>query len=281
MGRFPRAMLCALLSCSSMAWADTLPLAIPAPIPTLDFRLPSLPDMQPARFEPSEAIAAQATSSNHVTQIGAQADLSAFGIPCAKKVTVNSAADAMLDMRISAPCAPGQIVRVSYVGIGFDVTLSMTGEAETRIPAWAYQGEIDSVFEDGIALKSPVLVPSLSAFARVAVGWDHAGDAYIADKAPRHLPVNVITLGDGSGRVAQVVSHHIDPDAKPGVIRLSMIAPVTQENCDQPRMGHVMSHMPGQPSHRYDLTLAAAGCERVGTNLELNNILQDLKLASN
>ncbi len=281
MGKLSNAVFCATFFCMSPSWADTLALAIPAPLSAADTSLLSLPDAHPIRFTSEAARPTSSTVSLSRATVDAQADANAFGIPCAETLQVKPMQDALLSVTISAPCRPEEKVQVSYAAVVFDVSLSMTGEVTFEMPAMAYHAEIDSIFDDYSLVSTKVVAPELKDFVRVALAWDGVTKAQLKGEAPRHLPINVITLGDGSGRTVDVLSHHIDPDARSGVIRLSMVAAVTDQNCGVPRKGHVVQHMPEVPELRYDLVLAVAGCDRVGTNLELKNILQDLKLASN
>lgn len=263
------------------ALADTVALALPAPRPAFDAALPELPNVHPARLTHKTAPLNHPARPNLSTRVAEQADISAFGFACGAEVSVEGTKNAMIELSIKAPCKPDQIATVQYSDLSFDQALSMTGEAQLTLPALGDQDILRVTFEDGQSLQSHVKTPEIDAFARVAISWDGPVPPRLNGTAPRHLPIEITRLGDGSGRVLQVLSHHLDPDEKSGVIRLGMLTEVTSKNCGHTQAGKVVQQTPGLPQLRYALKLAAAGCDQIGRNLELKNILQDLKLASN
>lgn len=265
----------------SGAWADSLAMALPAPLPRIAAPLPDLPGLHPTMLEHPSGATHRMTGAGVQDIVKEQADINAFGFPCTATMRVIPADNAMLNVTISVPCKPNHVVALTFEGLSIDLTLSMTGEARIEIPALAYENTIDVVIDKQTSLSATATTPDLGSFVRVALGWSDASSPTLGGKAPRHLPIDVTTLGDGTGRIAQVLSHHVDPEARKGVIRLGMTLPVTLKNCATAQSGHVVQYLPGLPQLRYGLTLAPAGCDQVGRNLELKNILQDLKLASN
>ncbi len=272
-----------LLVCTVVknVWADTVPLALPAPLPSVSASLPSLPQLQPVRFQPVRK-ALPAVQGHQLQAITAQqANISAFGISCDMKLNASAENDATIHVRISAPCDPNQTVVLEYEGLFADITLNMTGMADFQIPALANHNEFLVHFEQHLPERISIETPDLDEYVRVALGWGEEDAPRLSGEAPRHLPFERMTLGDGSGRVVQVISHHLDPDAQAGVIRLGMNVGVTKNNCGRTQSGSVVQTSPGLTQLRYDLKLAASSCDDVGRNLQLKNILQDLKLASN
>ena len=281
MGKSIGALFSVFFASVSAGWTDTIPLALPAPLPQWEVELQTLPDLTLANFKVDHAQHAVADVSAPRHQVDEQADLSAFGFSCTEQMLVTPLPDARITVKVIAPCRPDQVVRLSHASIDFDVTLSMVGEVEVVVPTVSNHGEIDSIFDDYSVITELVVMPETEGYARVALVWEDADLPQLAARAPRHIETDVITLGDGSGRVAQVLSHRLDPDARPGVIRLSMAETVTDQNCARQRSGHVVQYIPGRPVTKYDLMMGAAGCDRVGSNRELKNVLPDLKLASN
>ncbi len=281
MGRLLSVAFGAAISYGGGASADTIALAVTPPVPSIEAALPSLPDIQIARFETVAPTYSRGSPSNFAQQVQDQADTSAFGLACAEQIDVTPGPDATFLVEVTAPCRPEEQVLITYAGLAFDMSLSMTGYARAEVPALSYFAELDTVFDDYSVLSADVTAPEIYEYARVAVAWSGSADARLTSKAPRHLPVDVVTLGDGSGAVAQVLSHRIAPDARRGVIRLGLVAQVTAINCNTSQEANILQQVPGRPAQRYAMRLAPAGCDRIGDILELKNILPDLKLASN
>lgn len=276
MSRFFSALLGAFTALITTAQAETV---TRAPAPPL-LVMPEIGQTSPTSFGDLPAWPVAETAPPIAGRVAAQSDISAFGFPCTVKMDVAPKRGALLDIAISAPCKPYETVRILHAGLSFDVGLSLTGQAQVTMPAMAYSSEIDTIFEDQTRLSTPVVMPELAEYVRIAVGWDHL-DARIEGDAPRFLPLDAYVLGDGPGRVLQILSHHLDPESRSGVIRLSVRSEVTAQNCKASQQAQVLQHFPGTPATRYSMELAKPGCHRIGDNLVLKNILPDMKLAAN
>ena len=278
MSRFFGALLGALLTVSvvqadSVTRAATPSLFIaPGSVQTLpQDPVPALGAIVPTRFVP--------TAPDIAANIETQSDINAFGFACGPVMSVTSKPGALLDIAISAPCKPDERVTINHAGLSFQVALSLTGAAQVMLPALAEKAVIDTIFEDQTRLTYQATVPDLNEYARFAIGWGQP-HAQLVAQAPRHLPIAAFRLGEGEGQV-QILSHHIDPEARAGVIRLSIHAQVTPENCNHSQQAHVVEAKPHDQALSYDLELVQPGCGRIGDNLVLKNILPDLKLAAN
>ena len=257
--------------------ADTLPMALPAPLPSFS---------ENSLVEPAAMVLpiARRVESRSVTQLAsltrAQADVNAFGFPCGPDLTATSGADAIIKISVSAPCKPYETVQITYAGMQLHLDLGLSGLAELSIPALTKTGEIESEFEDGTGLAVRVSTPEISQYLRVAVIWDQAHDARLTAIAPRHLPIAMHEIRDATGRELQILSHHLSDAQRPGVIRLGLSAPITAENCAKARHATIYQRAPDIPPLTYDVAIAPTACDAVGDTLELKNILQDLKLAA-
>ncbi len=278
--------LCTLLGaglCAGMtvAQADTVALALPAPLPTLSTELPYLPatpalmQQKPPRPVPSWPATPVADST------AAQADISAFGLPCETALQVEPLPGAIFAIAVNAPCKPYEDITFHYAGLTFDIVTGVTGQAAFELPAIASSANLESVFSDGHSISAQLEAPDLSEYARVAVAWTEALDMRLTANAPDHMPVSFYALGQQDRRTVQILSHHQSPEARRAVIRLGVAAPITAQNCGLERHAKIRHLQPDMPSISYDLVLAATSCDRVGGNLELKNVLQDLKLATN
>ncbi|MEM9582271.1 MAG: hypothetical protein AAGA08_04080 [Pseudomonadota bacterium] len=267
--------------CFSSAWADTVALALRAPLPSVTVPLPSLPPLEPVRFDQTAASPVQDVRPSLSAVIAKQADINAFGFPCETTLKSHALPNAMIAVSIFAPCKPYQTVSISYAGLEFDLSLSMTGATDTVLPALTRVTELTVRIGPDTKRSTRVDVSDIDGFMRVALEWPSEGPPLLSGTAPRHMPVDRFILGDPSGRTIQIVSHPLDPETQPGVIRLQMNQTVTAQNCAEAQTGRFVQMMAGFTQQVYDLTLAAPGCDKIGHSLELKNILQDLKLASN
>lgn len=280
MSRFLGALLGAVLLHIGAVSAETVTRATAPPLLLVPPTIPAFPDMPVQSLAPMAPVNMADDPDPIKDALARQSDISAFGFACDQTMTLTPRPGGMLDLVISAPCKPGAMVEVRHAGLVFDVTLSNTGKQQVTVPALEFQARIDTVFADGGQLSAKAVVPELVDYARIAVGWDTAA-ATFRGTAPRGLQVEELTLGDANGRNVQILSYHIDPERRSGVIRLTVQKAVTAQNCASAQRADVVRHLPGQPVTRYGLRLAGPGCDRVGDNLVLNNILPDLKLAAN
>jgi len=266
---------------ATTAHADTVALALSAPLPSIEAELPHLPATTLPRKKTHQRAVPGWAKTTLAASTARQADISAFGLPCEVALDADPMPDALFAVTITAPCRPNAAVAMHYAGLTFDVTTSITGRASFELPAMTMSGRLESVFKDGLRLSTPVEAPDLSEYARVAVAWTQALDMRLIANAPRDMPVRSYTLGQAEGRSVQILSHHQSPEARRAVIRLGVAAPITAQNCGHERHATVRHLQPNTPPISYELMLAATSCDHVGGILELKNILQDLKLAAN
>lgn len=261
----------------SIAQADTVPLTITLPFPDASppaRALPVLPVVQPV----SPALPARSAGAP-IETIAHQANVSAFGFACDTALKVHPRPEAVLSVTLSAPCRPGQIVRITHVGLEFDIRLPQTGEMTFDMPALDAPSRVTAHFPGGSQFSTTADPGVLDDFLRVAMQSDASAGLAVGTSSSKRLPVTKTELGDGSGQMVQIVSHHLSPQERRGVIRLALLSKVTAAHCDQPSDAKVIERRPGLPVRQYGLSLSAPGCARVGEILELKNILQDLKLA--
>ena len=266
------AMMC------TMATADTVPLVISPPFPDISPPARALPALQVtprlplALRDPFEGALIDAVSN--------QANISAFGFSCDTELAITPAAEAMLEVILSSPCRLDQMVSVSHSGLEFHLRLPMTGKRTFKLPALEAPANVAVRFLNGAEVVAATDPGPLDAFLRVALQVSSEDALSLKAVAAKQLPVVETRLGDDGGQMVQIISHHIDPDRRRGVIRLALQSKVTAEHCDTPSHAKVVERLPGLPLRQYGISLGAAGCDHVGEILELKNILQDLKLAA-
>jgi len=272
------AVLAAWFGVASPALADGHLAAIEPPVPTAVLLTPELP-----RFT-SVPVPSEKSQDPIADIVARQANISSFGTACGPSMIVNVAQDAMLAVRVLAPCLPYEAVRLAYEDLAFTIAMPMTGELHFLLPALAENAVLKAILSDGTVLKASTSVPDMQNFARVALQWSGADPGELIAIAPKILSSDMVQLGqpiDVDGAVLQVFSSRISDQTASGVIRLSLRAPVTAINCNTGQTARVRRAVPREPVLTYDLILKGSGCGAIGQSLELKNVLQDLKLARN
>lgn len=219
----------------------------------------------------------------------------------AQSLPVNAA---MIDLVLNAPCLPNERVTVHHRGMMFTETTSAEGTLNTTIPALDENALVIFAFSNGDGAVTQVQVPELNQYTRTAVQWKvdagfemHArefgadyGDAGHVWKDAARGPdaVNdaqgfMTRLGDSSiaeSLLAEVYTFPIAATAQEGLVDLSIEAEVTAMNCGQEIEAQSFEVLDGDVKTN-DLTLAVPDCDAKGSFLVLNNLVEDLKVASN
>lgn len=287
MSRFlTNAALAVWLGVSSPIMADVLPAAVTPPFPKISHVTPDIPADAEVPFTHLKPVAAHlsAPPAPIADIVARQANISNFGTACDPSISMDVAIDAMLAIHLQAPCLPYDMVRMEHEGLSFTVPMPMTGELHLLLPALSENAVVRADLSDGTVLSASADVPEAVEFARVALQWKGAAPGELVAKAPKVLDGAVIRLGrseDADGSELHVFSSRIDARHATGVVRLSLLSPVTAENCETGREARVRRKVPGEPISAYDLKLKGPGCNAVGQSIELKNILQDLKLSQN
>ncbi|SFR35563.1 hypothetical protein [Litoreibacter janthinus] len=280
------AVLAALCSSASLASADGLPAAITPPFPKASLPSPVLPaDRAPdlVRFEPPSAQSHD--QADPIADIVArQANISNFGTACGPSLSLTVAPDAKIAVRVEAPCLPYDSVRVEHETLSFTAPMSMTGELAFLLPALGEDATVKTTLSDGSVLEATTHVPELRNFARVALQWSGKDSGELVAQAPKALDGEMIRLGqslDVEGATLHVFSRRINDLSTSGVVRLSMSAQVTVDNCASGTAARVHRVVPEEPVSAYNLLFKGPGCSAIGQRVELKNIIQDLKLTGN
>ena len=277
-------VLAAWCGVASPAVAESVVAAITPPLPKMALPSPDIPQGAALNVEAFTPVSmpvhdAMAPVADMVMR---QANISNFGSACGPSLSMAVAIDAMLAVRVSAPCIPYDMVRLEHEGLSFTVPMPMTGELDLLLPALTADAVVKVHLSDGTVLSADTEVPDARNYARVALQWDGVDPGALVAKAPKVLDGTLMHLGqsvDAKGSVLHVFSSRMDTQTASGVVRLSVLAPVTASNCKSGHEARVRRGVPGEPAATYDLRLKGLGCDAIGESLELKNVLQDLQLS--
>ncbi len=229
-----------------------------------------------------------------------------FGLTCGIILTASPAQAAMIDVTLTAPCRGEEPIVIRHGVLTFSAQMDQLGTYAAQIPALLADGAVEVEFPDGETTGTFVEIADFDAVERVLLqsrgeaglqiharefGADYGEAGHVWNGAPRdpdsaaRVSGGFLTvLGDasiGKGHVAEVYTYPTYGAPQDGVVRLSLEAEVTTENCGLKIAGETQQIGDGATAQPVALTLAMPDCDAVGEYLVLKNILRDLKLASN
>lgn len=272
------AVIAALCLCPSVILGQALPETpiLPDDPPPAQAELPTRSKFSAHRLAPLKQQSPQA--SQPLDAIAQQGHLSHFGLPCGPKLTATPRSDATVLIRLSAPCHPFSVVHFSYEDLRFTGKLSMTGNMHYVLPALSEQFELTASFPDQQKLTAKAKAKNLQNYARVAVQWPGETDEGLVAAGKIY---RVGAAFGQNGAVLQILSQPLDEMPERNILRLSLRTTPTEQTCKDGQKMRVRRVIPGEPAQSYGLIIAGSGCDAIGRNLELKNILQDLRLTSN
>lgn len=225
---------------------------------------------------------------------------------CEISADASIAPGAMVNISLDAPCAPNERLTVHHNGMMFTETTSADGTLDISVPALTEMAVFIMAFAGGDGAVAQIEVPDVVNYDRVALQWrgragfqlharefgaDYGQDGHVWTGVEQN-PVGMIEgkngfvmqLGDALSAeplVAEVYTFPTSMASTSGIIDLSVEAEVTSHNCGLEIEAQSLEMMAGGKMKTQDLTLAVPGCDTVGSFLVLNNLVSDLKVASN
>jgi len=215
-------------------------------------------------------------------------------------------AAAMVNLTLTAPCLPNERVTVHHNGMIFTQTTSKTGSLSIDVPALAETAVFVFAFGNGDGAVAQAKVEDLTDFWRVVLQWkgdtglqihalesgsDYSGSGHVWSGQPRSMAAAItgeggfITMnGDLDAvepLVAEVYTFPAEMESREGGVKLTVEAEVIQANCGTEIEAKSFELRGRDQLVTQDLSLAVPDCTALGSFLVLNNLLQDMKVASN
>ncbi|GGX40144.1 hypothetical protein GCM10007385_04300 [Tateyamaria omphalii] len=224
------------------------------------------------------------------------------------EVTANAevAPAAMVNLTLSAPCAVNERLTVHHNGMMFTETTNSVGELSVTVPALIEHAVFILALTNGSGAVAQAIVPELGQYERTALQWrgragfelharefgaDYGQVGHVwsgvdqnADGMTDGRNGYMIRLGDSQvlePLIAEVYTFPSGVSARSGTIDLTVEAEVTAANCGLDVEAQSLEMMAGGKMKTQDLTLSVPGCDAVGNFLVLNNLVSDMKVASN
>jgi hypothetical protein len=212
---------------------------------------------------------------------------------------------ALVELTLSAPCAPSAQAHIHHQGMVFTVATDAAGEAQLTVPALAEAAVfMVDIGPDGGAV-AVVTVPDMTDYDRAVLQWQgsvgpeihalefgaaHGEAGHVWHGAPRAADMALageggflMRLGDGAGLNPQMAEVYTFPSAgtrTSGQVVFSVETPVTDETCGRDLAAQTIQVSPGAEPFAFDLTLAVPDCDFTGEILVLRDMILDLTVAA-
>jgi len=235
------------------------------------------------------------------TRIGAEPEREARASGgCEMTLGLIPAPASTVRVQLNAPCHGNRIVRVSQGPLSVDGVTDQDGKLSVRMPALSRSTHVKAAVGNQF-VEATVEVADASEYQHVAIMWSgpqrlqmHAyefgarknqfghvwsGSPKSPSRAMRGSGGYLTRLGFDTGTSAEIYSFPIATAPVRGVVRLVVEAPVTAGNCDQVIKAKAVQTGPLGRLSSTDIALSVPGCDKVGETIELQNLLQDMRLA--
>lgn len=257
-----------------------------------------------AQTDQTEGGASQFTADTSILLAAAgdvlEAPMQTDAIPlpaCNIIASAKPAPGAMIDVMLKAPCLPNERVNVHHNSMVFTQSTENDGSLRVMIPAMARDAVVIFAFSDGDGAVTEAVIDDIDAYDRTALQWrgdtgfqvharefgaDYGQTGHVWAGTPSGTG-KLTRLGDTTVAEAFMVEIYSFPrgvSSENGVIDLSVEAEVTSANCGLEIEAQSLE-ITGNGIKTQDLTLAVPDCDALGDFLVLNNLVQDLKVASN
>jgi len=224
---------------------------------------------------------------------------------CPIEATATAQAAAMIKYTLTAPCLAGAKVVISHSDLMFSGIMPDDGTLTTEIPALTKDAMVRAFFTTGETIETSLSVDSFDLYDRVLVQWRGAtgvqiharefganyGDVgHVWSGSTRGMSAisegqggYLTTLGDSTLDGAHIAEVYTFPSAltrMSGAVDLTIETEVTAQNCARDIEAQAIQFKAGKEVSSQLLTLAVPDCDTIGSFLVLNNLLQDLTVAS-
>jgi hypothetical protein len=215
-------------------------------------------------------------------------------------VTATPSELATVVVDVTAPCSANETVSLHHSGVMFSETLDTSGRLEFRFPILSENVVIIARFQNGQGDVAVARVPSLADYDRVVLQWTDASDFQVhardldAETGAQDLVWSgsahlegaetdlsyggVPTLSDDPDapavKQARIYTFRADDHAR--VVELK----VTEETCGRVMSMQSIDLRSNGKLRTRDISLSMPDCSAVGDYLVLNNLVDDLMIAS-
>ncbi len=260
-----------------------------------DPELPGEPDAAQLRIEKITLTSVPAAASE--LEAGSQPGEPLQTVSCQMTAAAEAAPMAMVRLSVEASCRPNERLTVHHSGMTFTASLDQSGRFSAQVPALAGTAVFIAETANGSGAVAVAEVDGLEAIERIVLQWTgnsgfeiHAREFGAAYGSAGHVwrgaagagAGQVARLGDDSQLAPRIAEIYSLPRtiSESGTVSLTAEAEVTGSNCGRDISAQALQLRGGQLTSR-DLVMAMPDCDAMGSFLVLNNLVEDLKIATN
>ncbi len=226
-------------------------------------------------------------------------------IDCVPIMTGRLGPAAILEVNVAAPCHTDTAFTIHHQGMMFTATTDKTGNSDLTVPALAETAVVIAAFEHGDGAVATIAVPEFANYDRAVLQWQ--GDTAVMLSAyenganfesDNHIFLEnpgsrarvesgeggyLLSLGDRNienALIAEVYTYPTTMMTVGGNVTLVAEAEITADNCGHELNAQSIQIDPTGDRSALDLTMVMPDCDAVGDFLILQNMFQDLTLAS-
>ena len=224
---------------------------------------------------------------------------------CDIEFTATAMPAAFVTLSLNAPCMSNERVTINHEGMTFAALTDTKGQLELSVPALAQTAVFMISFSGNDMNVAETTVADVSEYNRVVLQWEgntgfqlHAREFGAEYGSKGHVwRGSVVTdanlLAGAGGYLVPLGSRGIDRpifaevytfpasmSASSGQIDLSVEAQVTPNNCGSEIEASTLETRGGAAMQSRNVSFSVPACDTVGDYLVLNNVFEDLKIAS-
>lgn len=218
---------------------------------------------------------------------------------CTTTLTSTTAAAASVTLDLLAPCAANTGVTFHHQGMLFSAITDDLGRAVVTVPALSETAVFIADVGQADGAVTVITVPDVAMYDRAVLQWQgdtglaiharefgagYGEEGHVWQAAAAATDGGFITqLGDArldGALMAQVYTFPTGTNSRDGMVDLTVEAEISAANCGRDITAQSIQIAPGAEPVALDLEMAMPGCDAVGELLVLNNMLEDLTLAS-
>lgn len=225
---------------------------------------------------------------------------------CDITANARAIAAAMVNLTLDASCLPNERVTVHHSGMVFSQVTDANGSLDLTVPALAEQAVFILAFSSGDGAVAQTVVEEVADFDRVVLQWrgqtgfqihafefgaSYGEEGHVWSESARDVTAAITgkggfltTNGDAAivdPLMAEIYSIPKAMKVQAGAVALSVEAEVTENNCSSEIEAQTLQMSAGSEIKTKNLALAVPDCDAIGNFLVLNNLLQDLTVATN
>jgi len=226
-------------------------------------------------------------------------------VDCVPVMDAAAGSIASVTLSVNAPCHQSSSFTIHHQGMMFTAMTDDTGSAEISVPALAEVAVMIAAFEGGDGAVATMTVPDFANYDRAVLQWQgdesvmlsaYEGDAMFGDE--RHIHASnpgditrietaeggyLVRLGEDTVDRALMAEVYTFPSGMMGSdfeVLLVAEAEITAGNCGQELNAQSLQVSPTGQTSALDLTMIMPECDAVGDFLILQNMFEDLRIAS-